>query len=52
MVQVVRPKPGERVYDPCFGTAGFLGEAAEFVRQNGKLNAKHLEALQNHCCPI
>jgi type I restriction enzyme M protein len=47
MVQVVRPKPGERVYDPCFGTAGFLGEAAEFVRQNGKLNAKHLEALQN-----
>src|SRR5262249_31099439 len=29
MVEVVRPKLGEKVYDPCFGTAGFLGEAAE-----------------------
>ena len=47
MVQVVQPKPGDRVYDPCFGTAGFLGEAAEFIRNNHKLNAKHLEALQN-----
>jgi len=32
MVAVVRPKLGERVYDPCFGTAGFLGEAAGYMR--------------------
>lgn len=27
MVQVLDPKPGERVLDPCVGTGGFLAEA-------------------------
>lgn len=34
MMQVVRPQLGERVYDPCFGTCGFLAEAAEYLRTN------------------
>ena len=29
MVEVVQPQIGERLYDPCFGTAGFLAESAE-----------------------
>jgi type I restriction enzyme M protein len=36
MVDVVKPKLGERVYDPCFGTAGFLAEAAEHMRRGKK----------------
>lgn len=48
MVEVVRPKAGERVYDPCFGTAGFLGEAADYIRKNGSLSGKQLDVLQKH----
>lgn len=47
MVEVVRPQAGERIYDPCFGTAGFLGEAADYVRHHNQLSAKQLEKLQN-----
>jgi type I restriction enzyme M protein len=46
MVQVVAPKPGDRVYDPCFGTAGFLGETAEHLRHGGNLSGHQLEKLQ------
>jgi len=47
MVQVIQPRAGERVYDPCFGTAGFLGEAADFVRRHSTLSAKQLDELQH-----
>ncbi|MCY3968490.1 MAG: N-6 DNA methylase [Acidobacteria bacterium] len=48
MVDVVRPKIGERVYDPCFGTAGFLAEAAEHVRNAaGTLSGRDLDRLQH-----
>jgi len=47
-VEVVKPKTGERVYDPCFGTAGFLGEAADYIRRNGSLSGKQLDNLQKH----
>lgn len=47
MVQVVQPRAGERVYDPCFGTAGFLGEAADHIRRNGTLSAAQLDELQS-----
>jgi type I restriction enzyme M protein len=47
MVEVVRPKPGDRVYDPCFGTAGFLGEAAEYIRTHNRLSGEQLDALQD-----
>lgn len=46
MVEVVNPTPGERVYDPCFGTAGFLGEAADHIRRQQRLSGKQIEALQ------
>jgi type I restriction enzyme M protein len=48
MVDVVQPRIGDRIYDPCFGTAGFLGESAEYIRRNSKsLGAKDLDVL-NH----
>jgi type I restriction enzyme M protein len=46
MVEVVQPRIGERVYDPCLGTAGFLGEAADYIRRHGALSAKQLGTLQ------
>jgi len=46
MVEVVQPKIGERVYDPCFGTAGFLSESAEYIRRNARaLSGKDLDTL-------
>jgi type I restriction enzyme M protein len=47
MVQVVQPQAGGRVYDPCFGTAGFLGEAADYVRRQRTLSAAQLDELQH-----
>jgi type I restriction enzyme M protein len=32
MVALAAPRPGERVYDPCFGTAGLLSAAFEWAR--------------------
>jgi len=34
MVQVVSPRMGDRVYDPCFGSAGFLFIAAQAIRDS------------------
>jgi type I restriction enzyme M protein len=38
IVQVVKPKIGERIYDPACGSAGFLCESFEFLRggSNGR----------------
>ncbi len=47
MVEVVHPRAGERVNDPCFGTAGFLGEVADFVRRHGNLSTAQLDKLQH-----
>lgn len=48
IVEVVKPKIGEKVYDPCFGTAGFLGESAEYIRRHsGRLGGADLKRLQN-----
>lgn len=46
MVEVVQPKSGDRVYDPCFGTAGFLGESADYIRRNSTLSGPQFDALQ------
>ena len=47
MVEVVRPKVGERIYDPCFGTGGFLAGAGEYVRRTaGTLSGADLETLR------
>ena len=48
MVEVVQPRIGDRIYDPCFGTAGFLAEAADYMRdlsRAGSLSAGSLERL-------
>jgi type I restriction enzyme M protein len=47
IIEVVGPKPGERVYDPCFGTAGFLGEAADYMAENNNLSVAQLDKLQS-----
>ncbi len=48
MVEVVKPKLGERIYDPCVGTAGFLAESAEYIRRQTKsLSANDLRKLDN-----
>ena len=40
MVAVAEPKFGESVYDPCFGSAGMLTSAADYVRENDETNAR------------
>ncbi len=36
MVQVINPRVGERVYDPCCGTGGFLAQAAHYMHEKIK----------------
>jgi type I restriction enzyme M protein len=48
MVEVVKPKIGDRVYDPCFGTAGFLGESADYIHRNGSLSGAQIDNIQKH----
>lgn len=45
MIQVVKPKIGERIYDGACGSAGFLCEAHDYMRA-GKLTTNQLKALQ------
>jgi type I restriction enzyme M protein len=44
MVNVVAPRAGDKVYDPCFGSAGFLSEAASVIR--GSKRSWSNEALE------
>jgi len=45
MIQVVNPKIGEKIYDGACGSAGFLCEAHDYLRQ-GKLTTNQLNTLQ------
>ena len=45
MVQVVKPKIGERIYDGAVGSAGFLCEGHDYLRK-GKLSTSQLHTLQ------
>ena len=45
MVQVIKPKIGERIYDGAVGSAGFLCESHDYLRK-GKLSTTQLEQLQ------
>jgi type I restriction enzyme M protein len=47
MIQVVNPQIGDRIYDGACGSAGFLCESYDYLRQ-GKLTTKELETLQKH----
>jgi type I restriction enzyme M protein len=36
MVELAKPQPGERVYDPCFGSGGLLVESARRIKAAAK----------------
>lgn len=46
IVQVVRPHIGQRIYDGAVGSAGFLCEAFEYLRNQPGLTAADLKKLQ------
>ena len=46
IVKVVSPRIGETVYDGAVGSAGFLCEAYDFMKSQGRLTTKDLAALQ------
>ncbi len=46
MVQVVKPRAGEKIYDGAVGSAGFLCEALDSIRSRGGLTTGDLERLQ------
>lgn len=45
MIAVTKPQIGERIYDGAVGSAGFLCEAHDYLRQS-KLTTSQLETLQ------
>lgn len=46
IVQVVKPKIGERIYDGAVGSAGFLCESFDYLTSTGNLTTKDLTTLQ------
>ncbi len=46
MVQVVKPKIGEKIYDGACGSAGFLCEAFDYLKSGKNLTTKDFETLQ------
>jgi type I restriction enzyme M protein len=46
IVQVVKPRIGERIYDGACGSAGFLCESFVYMKAKGNLTTKDLTTLQ------
>src|ERR1700681_3539025 len=46
IVQVTRPRIGERIYDGACGSAGFLCESFDYLKSKGNLTTKDLSTLQ------
>src|SRR5258705_5912307 len=46
IVQVVKPKIGDRIYDGAVGSGGFLCESFEYMKSKGHLTTKDLTTLQ------
>lgn len=46
IIKVINPKLGDKVYDGAAGSAGFLCEAYEYLRNSKELTAKEFEQLQ------
>jgi len=46
IIQVVKPKIGERIYDGALGSGGFLCEAFEYMRAKPHLRTNDLRTLQ------
>src|SRR4051812_3390290 len=47
IIQVVKPKIGDRIYDGACGSAGFLCEAFDALKAKKNLGTKDLETLQS-----
>jgi type I restriction enzyme M protein len=47
IVNVINPQIGETVYDSAVGSAGFLCEAYDFMRNSKELSAAEFETLQS-----
>lgn len=48
MIEVVDPQIGETIYDPACGSAGFLCESHDYLRENNSsLSTSDLKALQS-----
>jgi type I restriction enzyme M protein len=47
IIQVVKPKIGERIYDGAAGSAGFLCESYDYMRK-GELTTSQLQTLQTN----
>lgn len=48
IVDLVDPKYGDKVYDPCCGTGGFLIEAFRHIKNKVKLTEESIDVLENH----
>ena len=46
IVKVVNPQIGDKIYDGAAGSAGFLIEAFEYLKQSKQLSTKDVEILQ------
>jgi type I restriction enzyme M protein len=46
IIEVVKPKLGERIYDGAVGSAGFLCESFDYLKANNRLKPKDLKTLQ------
>jgi type I restriction enzyme M protein len=46
IIQVVKPEIGETIYDPAVGSAGFLCEAFEYLRQQPDMTVTKMKTLQ------
>jgi type I restriction enzyme M protein len=46
IVQVVKPKIGDRIYDGAVGSAGFFCESFEYLTKNKNLTTKDVRTLQ------
>ncbi len=46
IVKVVGPKIGDKIYDGAVGSAGFLVEAFEYLKESKTLSTKEMEILQ------
>jgi type I restriction enzyme M protein len=47
IVKVVAPKIGDRIYDGAVGSAGFLIESFEYLKNSKELTTKDIDTLQN-----
>ena len=48
IVKVVEPKIGNKIYDGAVGSAGFLVESFEYLKNSKQLTTKEAETLQKH----